>query len=92
MIYNSSIFAIGAGKSADSSFTLPQFVITPAGYIGIGTTNPPHRLSAEGTIGAREVIVTNTPWSDYVFQHGYRVKPLSEIAAYIQEHHHLPEP
>jgi hypothetical protein len=62
-----------------------------AGKVGIGTTTPPYPLSVEGKIGAREVIVESTQWSDYVFQPGYRLRPLSEVRAYIQAHHHLPE-
>jgi hypothetical protein len=37
------------------------------------------------------VIVTAAGWSDYVFQPAYRLKPLSEVAAYIQQNHHLPD-
>lgn len=60
--------------------------------MGIGTTNPgSYRLAVEGTIGAREVIVTNSPWADYVFRPGYRLRPLSEVNAYIQANGHLPE-
>jgi hypothetical protein len=44
-----------------------------------------------GTIGAKDVIVTNTGWSDYVFRSGYRLRPLSEVNAYIQANHHLPD-
>jgi hypothetical protein len=63
-----------------------------AGNVGIGTTAPPYPLSVKGTIGAGEVIVTNTSgWSDYVFDPGYRLASLSEVAAYVKENHHLPE-
>jgi hypothetical protein len=58
--------------------------------VGIGTTNPQYLLSVKGTVGAEEFIVTNTGWSDYVFQPGYRLQPLSEVNAYIQANHHLP--
>jgi hypothetical protein len=60
------------------------------GRLGIGTSNPQYKLSVNGTIGTKEVIVTNAGWSDYVFQPGYRLRPLSEVHAYIQGHHHLP--
>jgi hypothetical protein len=64
--------------------------ISPAGNVGIGTTNPQHRLHVAGTIGAEEVLVTSTG-ADYVFRPGYRLQPLSEVAAYIQANHHLPD-
>jgi hypothetical protein len=62
------------------------------GNVGIGTTNPgTYKLAVEGNIGARDLIVTNVPWSDYVFRPGYRLRPLSEVNAYIQANHHLPD-
>ena len=61
------------------------------GNVGIGTTSPTHKLTVEGAIGARDVIVTNAAWADYVFHPGYRLRPLSEVSAFIQEHHHLPD-
>jgi hypothetical protein len=67
------------------------FFVQPGGNIGIGTTNPQYMLSVKGTIGAQEVIVTNTGWSDYVFKPDYRLRPLSEVAGFIKENHHLPD-
>jgi len=61
------------------------------GNVGIGTTNPQYLLSVKGTIGAEEVIVTTTGWSDYIFQPGYRLQPLSEVGAFIKKNHHLPD-
>jgi hypothetical protein len=61
-----------------------------ASNVGIGTTNPQHLLHVAGTIGAEEVIVSSTG-ADYVFQSGYRLRPLSEVNAFIQENHHLPD-
>ena len=58
--------------------------------MGIGTTNPTSKLSVNGTITTKEVVVTATGWSDYVFLPAYRLKPLPEVAAYIQQNHHLP--
>jgi hypothetical protein len=67
-----------------------RFVIDATGNVGIGTTNPQHLLHVAGTIGAEEVLVTSTG-ADYVFQPGYRLKPLSEVAKYIEANHHLPD-
>ena len=60
------------------------------GNVGIGTTSPTHKLSVNGTIRTKEVIV-DTGWADYVFNPGYRLKPLKEIAVYIKANHHLPD-
>jgi hypothetical protein len=65
--------------------------VMPNGNVGIGTTNPQYKLAVNGNIGAQDIIVTNTGWSDYVFQPGYRLRPLREIGAFIQANHHLPD-
>src|SRR5690606_28742441 len=39
-----------------------------AGNVGIGITNPTHKLTVDGVISAREVKVSNTPNTDYVFE------------------------
>ncbi len=65
-------------------------IVLSGGNVGIGTTNPQYLLAVKGTVGAEEFIVTNTGWSDYVFQPGYRLRPLREVNTYIRTHHHLP--
>jgi hypothetical protein len=62
------------------------------GNVGIGTTDPgAYKLAVEGKIGAREVEVKTGTWADFVFQPDYRLRPLTEVADYIADHHHLPE-
>ena len=63
--------------------------IERAGNVGIGTTNPTHKLAVNGTIRAKEVIV-DSGWSDYVFEDDYRLAPLAEVEAHIAAHGHLP--
>jgi hypothetical protein len=60
--------------------------------VGVGTTNPGiYKLAVEGTIGARKVKVTQASWADYVFNDGYRLRPLTEVESFIKENKHLPE-
>lgn len=61
-----------------------------SGNVGIGTTNPTQKLSVNGTICAKEVIVETSGWSDYVFADNYTLQPLSEVETHIKEHKHLP--
>lgn len=62
-----------------------------AGNVGVGTPFPKHKLSVEGTIGAREIIVEQKSWCDYVFEVNYPLMPLGELENYIKQHKHLPK-
>ena len=96
VVFNTSNVAMTVGTVSNHPLYLftnnvPATTILPSGNVGIGTTNPAYKLSVNGTIGTKEVVVTATGWSDYVFQPDYRLQPLKEIAAYIKANHHLPE-
>src|SRR5690349_791969 len=68
--------------------------ILAGGGIAIGTTSLPAvdaKLAVNGNIYSRKVKVTQSSWADYVFHSGYRLRPLSEVEAYIRLHKHLPE-
>ncbi|MFC1751833.1 hypothetical protein ACFL96_00355 [Thermoproteota archaeon] len=63
------------------------------GNFGIGTENPLYTLSVNGTILAKEIIVNNKSqfWADFVFEPGYKLRPLDELEAYIKKNKHLPD-
>ena len=84
------MYTNGALLFRNNSDGINAMTITAPGNVGIGTTNPQHLLHVAGTIGAEEVIVSSTG-ADYVFQPGYRLRPLSEVNAFIQANHHLPD-
>ena len=65
-------------------------VFTVDGKIGVGVLTPQHALEVNGTIRAREVIVTTQGWADYVFDDNYRLRDLDAVEDYIQQHRHLP--
>jgi hypothetical protein len=95
-----SIFQNGTGNSlgslaistrqntSDTNLT-PRLWVNYNGNVGIGTTNPAHLLHVAGTIGAEEVIVSATG-ADYVFDPGYKLAALSEVAEYVRANQHLP--
>ncbi len=74
--------------ATQSNFTA-QMIIDTGGNVGIGTTNPTEKLAVNGRIRAKEVIV-ETNWSDFVFDPGYRLAPLSEVERHIKAHGTLP--
>jgi hypothetical protein len=69
-----------------------RMIIDGAGNVGIGTFSPDQKLTVNGTIHTKEVIVDlSVPAPDYVFQKDYNLLSLSEIEKYINQHKHLPE-
>ncbi|MDB5002087.1 MAG: hypothetical protein JWQ34_312 [Mucilaginibacter sp.] len=63
-----------------------------AGYVGIGTKDPDELLTVNGKIHSKEVKVDlNVPGPDYVFEPDYKLSNLTELKAYIDKNHHLPE-
>ena len=59
------------------------------GNVGIGTTNPTHKLSVSGTIRAKEIIV-DTGWADHVFEADYQIPSLEAVEQHIKRNKHLP--
>ena len=70
------------------SYTL---YITSEGNVGIGTPNPQAKLAVNGAARMREVVVTLDGWPDEVFEADYLLRPLSEVAGFIDAHGHLPD-
>ena len=67
-------------------------VFNPFGSVGIGTTaTGSHKLAVEGSIGAREIKVEASGWSDFVFENNYELRTLEEVEEHIAEKGHLPE-
>lgn len=64
------------------------------GNLGIGTENlDGYTLSVDGKIRASGDIRVYPAgeWADYVFAEEYALRPLREVAAYINHHKHLPD-
>ncbi len=68
-----------------------KLLINEQGNVGIGTSSTgSHKLAVEGSIGAREIKVEASGWSDFVFKDDYKLRPLEEIENYIIKNKHLP--
>ncbi|MBV6645064.1 MAG: hypothetical protein KI790_06430 [Cyclobacteriaceae bacterium] len=69
-----------------------NLVLNSSGSVGIGTESTgTHKLAVEGTIGAREIKVEASGWSDFVFEDNYELRTLEEVEEHITEKGHLPE-
>ncbi|WP_299124132.1 hypothetical protein [uncultured Tenacibaculum sp.] len=77
-------FSTGAGTRNE------RMRIKQNGNVGIGTIETgKHRLAVEGSIGAREIKVEATGWSDFVFENEYELPTLKEVEKHIKEKGHL---
>ncbi len=58
---------------------------------GLFTVGSGFRCTPTGQVRAKEVRVTLTGWSDFVFDEGYRLPSLTELERYVKENRHLPD-
>jgi hypothetical protein len=95
----SNSFVKKAGDTMTGLLALPaggltvgasQLVAWTNGCVGIGIANPTNALAVNGTIKAKEVIVTLDGWPDFVFAEDYRPMPLDQVEQYIRANGHLP--
>ena len=67
------------------------------GNLGVGISNPSQKLHVvgnaliNGTLTTKELTITLTGWSDYVFNKDYELRSLSDLEIFIKQHNHLPE-
>ena len=71
-------------------------IVNTQGKVSIGGIAPPttssiYKLFVEGGVVTRDVKVTALAFPDYVFDNDYKLMPLSDLEAYINKNHHLPE-
>jgi hypothetical protein len=83
-------YAAGTGFELASAVSGALLSVRETGNIGVGTSNPTHKLSVNGTIKTKEVIVETVGWSDHVFADDYALQPLAEVETHIKERKHLP--
>lgn len=61
------------------------------GNVGIGTAETGEfKLAVEGKIGAREIVVHNDAWADFVFDEQYELMPLLKLEEFYKTNKHLP--
>jgi hypothetical protein len=81
----------GGALNFGSNGAASRMFINTAGNVGIGTISPDQKLTVNGTIHSKSVLVdTSVPVPDYVFKSDYNLVSLSEIKNYTDKNHHLP--
>ena len=81
---------MGIGSNIPTLFVTPSGGVDTFGLVGIGTSNPQSALAVNGTVTAREIVVTNSGWPDYVFADDYQLMSLEEVETFIKTNKHLP--
>lgn len=88
---------LGSGNGLDyyyigDSYANSTIVAYPNnGNVGIGTNSPSEKLSVNGNIKAKKIIVSQNGWPDYVFSPTYKLSLLNEVKQFIARNGHLPE-
>jgi len=85
--------------TTNTSFSYAERMrLTADGSLCIGTTDAQgYKLAVsgdaaiDGIIKATELEVKLDVWSDFVFDDGYQLRPLSQVEEYIKNNNHLPD-
>lgn len=88
--FNGGNIVIDANTSSSSK----RFYLSKANQFNFGTGifATGYTLSVEGKVIATDfTTLAVSSWPDYVFRDDYRLRPLSEVQAFIREHKHLPD-
>jgi hypothetical protein len=80
-----------AGNIAFATGNVEAVRINPEGNVGIGTIHPQSRLAVNGTITAKEVKVTASGWSDFVFEDNYKLLPIDQLKEFLKINKRLPD-
>ena len=59
--------------------------------IVVGTQHDNAKLSVDGKIIAKEIVVTQQSWADYVFANNYTLPNIYEVEKFYKANKHLPE-
>ncbi|MBU0506150.1 hypothetical protein KJ708_09175, partial [bacterium] len=75
-----------------SGGTNDKMILHSDGSLSVGTqSSGGYKLAVDGTIGARELVVTQDTWSDFVFEDEFKLKSLEEVEKFIKNKKHLPD-
>ncbi len=65
-------------------------IVVVKGILGVGTDEPQSELAVNGTITAKEVIVTTDGFPDFVFTDNYNLIPLDKLEKHVKVNKSLP--
>jgi len=86
-----NVYITGGTSLTDGNVILGHDGTNPHGNVGIGTTQTDtFKLAVNGTIKARDIVITAGTWPDYVFDESHQLTDLNELEAAIKEQKHLP--
>lgn len=86
------MFAVGTNGSIEfSNQNIVLMSLRANNDIVIGNPENKANMLVNGDITANLMRVNTQTWWDCVFEKDYKLQPLSEIEAYINQHKHLPE-
>jgi len=88
--YNTQKYEMRSGIGVAEFKNSGNILFSNTGNVGIGEANPSSKLAVNGTIICKEVNVSLTGWSDFVFDDQYQLPSLSEVGTYIVKNRHLP--
>lgn len=82
------LYCASVNSSDDKAFAVINSALTSANY---PNGEDVFRVFGDGRVEAKKLKISQSIWSDFVFDSTYYLMPIEELAKFISENKHLPE-
>lgn len=79
------------GNISTTKSVVSDVATNEVAFIARGAGQDNFRVYGNGDIKARDLVLDQVTWPDYVFKGDYKLRTIEEVERFVKEHQHLPD-